>query len=76
MLGEHTTLLVPWESLFRWMSSCANCWTTLSGGICQWCQEELYIFTEQNEYLPDYLSEEFSSKVEQQREDVKNGINE
>ena len=58
------------------MATCVNCGTTLSGGICQWCQEELYIFTEQNEFLPDRLSEEFSNKVKQQREDVKNKINE
>jgi len=57
------------------MSTCVNCGTTLEGGICQWCQEELYIFTEQYEYLPDTLSDEFSSKVEQQRKDVKNKIN-
>ena len=57
------------------MSNCVNCGTTLEGGICQWCQEELYIFTEQYEFLPDTLSEEFTDKVEQQKEDVKSGIN-
>jgi hypothetical protein len=57
------------------MSNCVNCGTTLSGGICQWCQEELFIFTVQQEHLPDTLSEEFTAKVEQQQEDVKAGIN-
>ena len=57
------------------MKTCGNCGTTLSGGICQWCQEELYIFTEQYEYLPDTLSDEFAEKVKTQREQVKDGIN-
>ena len=56
------------------MMNCVNCGTKLSGGICQWCQEELYIFTEQYEYLPP-LSDEFSEKVKTQRQQVKDGIN-
>jgi len=57
------------------MSYCVNCGTRLSGGICQWCQEELYIFTEQNEFLPDHVSDEFFDKVNEQSEEVKQGIN-
>ena len=57
------------------MSICSNCGTTLEGGVCQWCQEELYIFNEQYEFLPDHLSDEFSDKVKQQSKDVKDGIN-
>ena len=57
------------------MKTCGNCGTTLSGGICQWCQEELYIFTEQYEYLPETLSDEFAEKAKTQREQVKDGIN-
>jgi len=57
------------------MKTCINCGTVLSGGICQWCQEELYIFTEQYEYLPESLSDDFSKKVKQQKEQVKNGVN-
>jgi len=57
------------------MKTCGNCGTTLNGGICQWCQEELYIFTEQYEFLPENLSDEFSEKVKDQREQVKKGVN-
>ncbi|KKL98662.1 hypothetical protein LCGC14_1822190 [marine sediment metagenome] len=56
------------------MSHCGNCNTKLSGGICQWCQEELYIFTEQYEYLPP-LSDEFAKKVKMQKKQVKDEIN-
>lgn len=57
------------------MSTCVNCGTTLSGSICQWCQEELYIYTEQYEYLTENLSDDFSEKVEEQKQQVKDGIN-
>ena len=56
------------------MSNCGNCGTKLSNGICQWCQEELYIVTEQYEYLPP-LSDEFVEKVKMQKKQVKNSIN-
>ena len=56
------------------MANCVNCGTKLSGGICQWCQEELYIATEQYEFLPP-LSQEFADKVEEQKRQVKDGIN-
>ena len=57
------------------MSYCINCGTKLSGGICQWCQEELFIITEQYEFLPDHLSDDFTSKAKDQKEQVKNGVN-
>ena len=56
------------------MSHCVNCGTKLSSGVCQWCQEELYIVNEQYEYLPP-LSDEFVEKVDKQKQDVKDGIN-
>ena len=55
--------------------NCMNCGTKLSNGICQWCQEELFIVNEQYEFLPDSLSEDFIDKVKRQKEDVKNKIN-
>jgi len=55
--------------------NCVNCGTKLSNGICQWCQEELFIVNEQYEFLPDSLSEDFIDKVKRQKEDVKNKIN-
>jgi len=55
--------------------NCMNCGTKLSNGICQRCQEEFYIVTEQYEFLPDSLSEDFIDKVKRQKEDVKNKIN-
>ena len=56
------------------MKTCGNCGTTLSGGICQWCQEELYIFTEQNKFLPDNISDDFSNAVKEQRTEAKKNI--
>jgi hypothetical protein len=56
------------------MAYCENCGTKLSGGICSNCSEELFIFTEQNEYLPDNISEEFMNKVKEQKENEKEHI--
>ena len=50
------------------MKTCVDCGTRLDGGICPNCSEELYIFTEQYEFLPDNLSDEFTDKVKEQRE--------
>ena len=50
------------------MTHCDDCGTKLSGGICPNCSEELYIFIEQNEYLPENLSDEFVDKVKEQKE--------
>ena len=49
------------------MAHCEDCNTKLSGGICPNCSEELYIFTEQNEYLPETVSEEFFNQVKEQQ---------
>jgi len=53
------------------MSYCDDCGTKLSGSTCPNCDEELYIFTEQYEFLPDNLSKEFTDKVGEQKERVK-----
>jgi len=45
---------------------CPDCGTTKIGRICPNCYEELYIFTYQNEYLPDEISLEFADKVRRQ----------
>lgn len=45
---------------------CEDCGTKLSGGICPNCSEELYIYREQYDDLPDQLSDEFAEKVEEQ----------
>ena len=53
------------------MAYCEDCGTKLSGGICPNCSEELFIFTEQNEYLPDNISDEFMEKVKEQEKNEK-----
>ena len=45
------------------MPYCENCGTKLSGGTCPNCEEELYIFENQSENLPEDLSEEFVNKT-------------
>lgn len=50
------------------MAHCLDCGTKLSGGICPNCSEELFIFQEQYEYLPEYLSDDFLDKVKEQKE--------
>ena len=50
------------------MSYCKDCGIKMSSGICPNCQEELYIYTEQSESLPEQLSPEFSAKVKEQVE--------
>ena len=52
--------------------ACGNCGTRLCSGICQNCQEELYIFEFQEN---DMIGEDFASKVKSQKQDVKNGVN-
>lgn len=47
---------------------CSDCGTRLSDGICPNCSEELFIFTTQQEYLPDKLSDKFIEKVKEQKE--------
>jgi hypothetical protein len=53
------------------MPYCEDCGTKLSGGICPNCSEELYIFTEQSEYITEPLSDEFMDKVWEQKEKEK-----
>ncbi len=50
---------------------CENCGTTLQNGICPNCQEELYIYENQAEFLPDYISDNFIDKVKQQTDEVR-----
>ena len=58
------------------MAYCEDCGTRLSGGICPNCSDELLIYTEQSEYLPDNLSDEFLQKVNEQsiKESYRNPI--
>jgi hypothetical protein len=51
------------------MSRCNDCGTKLSNGTCPNCQEELYIFENQYEDLPEQLSNEFTDKVRGQMKD-------
>ena len=54
------------------MSRCENCGTRLRlSGACPNCQEELVIFEEQYEDLPPSLSNQFTEKVKEQREERK-----
>ncbi len=50
---------------------CADCGTKLSGGICPNCSEELFIFTEQSEFLPERISDEFVEQVKTQQKKEK-----
>lgn len=50
---------------------CTDCGTLLSGNICPNCHEELFIFENQYEYLPNKLSDDFSNKIKEQREKIK-----
>lgn len=50
---------------------CDDCGTRISDGICPNCSEELFIFTTQQEYLPDTLSDEFVEKVKEQQKKEK-----
>lgn len=47
-------------------NTCEDCGTKLSNGICPNCSEELYIYNEQYEYLPETISDEFMDKVIEQ----------
>lgn len=49
------------------MAHCEDCGTKLDGGICPNCSEELYIYENQYEYLPDSLSDDFVDKVKEQK---------
>lgn len=49
--------------------ACSDCGTRMYDGTCPNCQEELYIFETQGEYLPANLSDEFQDKVADQRID-------
>jgi hypothetical protein len=48
--------------------TCEDCGTKLQSGICPNCSEELFIYNEQAEFLPDRISDEFIDKVSEQRE--------
>jgi len=49
---------------------CDDCGCYLLGGVCENCDEELFIFENQYEYLPEELSDDFSNKVKEQRESL------
>lgn len=48
-------------------SYCEDCGCTTNNGVCSNCQEELYIFENQNEFMVKPMSEEFEKKVIEQR---------
>ncbi len=48
-------------------SHCEDCGCKVYGGICSNCQEELYIYENQNEFMIQPISDEFMNKVEEQR---------
>lgn len=52
------------------MSKCKDCGCYLNAGICSNCHEEYYIATFQAEYIEEPLSEEFVSKIEEQKTQV------
>lgn len=45
---------------------CEDCGCKTSNGVCSNCQEELYIFKNQNEFMIKPISEEFMNKVIEQ----------
>lgn len=51
--------------------SCEDCGTKLSSGRCPNCHEELCIYEDQYEFLPEKLSDDFLNKVKEQRELIK-----
>jgi len=54
--------------------TCEDCGTKLSNGICPNCSEELYIYTEQAEFLPDHISDDFMNCVKEQQVKESNRI--
>jgi uncharacterized Zn finger protein (UPF0148 family) len=58
------------------MPYCEDCGNKLSDGTCPNCQEELYIFENQYEDLPEKISDEFSDKINSQKKDKDNKKNE
>ena len=69
--------LVLFRNLYQYLSAISidkDCGTKLDGGICPNCSEELYIYINDYEYLPNYLSEEFTDKVKEQKEKEKHRI--
>ena len=57
------------------MNTCEDCGTKLDGGICPNCSEALYIYINDYEYLPNYLSEEFTDKVKEQKKKKNTELN-
>jgi|GEM_PF-2738881 len=53
---------------------CADCGTRISDGCCPNCQEELFIFETQHDYLPDDLSDDFMNKVCEQAANPKETV--
>ena len=55
------------------MTKCLNCGCYLNSGICSNCQEELYIFENQFDDLPESISDDFVEKIKEQRATLKKG---
>ena len=45
---------------------CSDCGCRTSNGTCSNCQEELYIFENQNEFMVKPMSKEFEDKIIEQ----------
>lgn len=56
------------------MSYCEDCGTKKEKSICPNCHEELYIFETQYEDIA-CVSEEFRSKIEEQRKIIEGEVN-
>ena len=50
---------------------CEDCGCRTSSGVCSNCQEELYIMSEQSEFIEGPLSQEFVDKANEQKELLK-----
>lgn len=48
------------------MGYCEDCGCRTSNGICSNCQEELYIYEFQGEYIDHPVSDEFNKKANEQ----------
>lgn len=53
------------------MADCPDCGTRISDGFCPNCHESAFIVETQSDFLPEHLSDEFVSDVEDQRRAAK-----
>jgi len=48
------------------MGKCTKCGSETRGGICTYCEEELYIYTYQYDDMKKPITDEFMQKVDEQ----------